>query len=112
MPPRSLRKAGRAKVSVRPRESEDPTLSAWLLDSRLRGMNGVSPPARGVDQTHDDPYRDDDHRSEQEITPHPTNRIEPHVPDRTDQPLDAVEDVEWIEANGRNDQPNKNHTQT
>src|SRR5262249_33107280 len=47
---------------------------------------------------HDQPDRDHDHSAEQEVLPHPAYRIEAHVPDHANEPLEAEQDVPWIEA--------------
>ena len=40
--------------------------------------------ARRVDEAHDQPDRDHDHGAEQEIAPHPGDRVEAHFPDAAD----------------------------
>src|SRR4029079_16194557 len=67
--------------------------------------------ARRVDHPHDEPDRDDDHRTQQEVAPQLADRVEAHVPDRSDQPLDAVYDVERIEAERRKDHAHQNRYQ-
>ena len=68
-------------------------------------------PARRIDQPHDDPDRDDDHRAEQEIAPELAHRVPAHVPDVADQPLDAVDDVERVESERRQDDADQDRHQ-
>src|SRR5262249_52172293 len=48
-------------------------------------------------QPHDQPDRHHQDGAEEEIAPHPDDRVPPHVPDGADQPLDAAPDVPGIE---------------
>ncbi len=68
-------------------------------------------PARRVDQAHDDPDRDHDHRAEQEIAPEIAHGVQAHVPDVADQPLDALDDVPRVESERRQDNADQDRYQ-
>ena len=59
-------------------------ITAQPMAGPLRGMNGdvATTPLRRVDQPHDEPDRDHDHRAEQEIAPQPVHGVEAEIPDR------------------------------
>src|ERR1700760_80277 len=54
--------------------------------------------ARRAEQPRQQPDRDHDHGAEQEIAPHPVDRVEAEIPQPVEEALDAQDDVVGIEA--------------
>src|SRR5690606_22670979 len=84
---------------------------AVLISTGYVKVRGALLPARRVDEAHDQPDRNDDDRAEQEIAPQPAHSIEAHVPDIADQPPQAMNDVERVEAERRQDDADQDRYQ-
>src|SRR4051794_5924853 len=64
--------------------------------------NGVAAlaPARGAEQPRQQPDRDHDHGTEQEVAPQPIDGVKAEIPQPLEQHPDAVQDVPGIESDG------------
>ena len=56
-----------------------------------------SSPSRDAHESHDEPDRHHQRRTQEEISPEPAHRVEAHVPDAQYQPSEAVDDIPGIE---------------
>src|SRR4030095_12871550 len=55
-------------------------------------LDGLSP-ARGAEQPRQQPDRDHDDSTEQEVAPQPVNGVKTEIPQPAEQGLDAVQDI-------------------
>src|ERR1700733_10760929 len=88
--------------------------NAWRLSQR----KPVPPfpdhalsPARGAEQPHQQPQRNDDHGAEQEVAPQPVDRVEAEIPDTLKQQFDAAQDIPGIETDRGQHDPDQDREQ-
>jgi len=62
-------------------------------------------------QTNEQPDRHHQRRAQQKIAPRPTHRIEPHVPDAADQGFQAAQNIQRIETDRGQDEPDEDRQQ-
>src|ERR1700694_1504466 len=103
--PQSIRKFALSPATWKQVASRPPEPNASPQPTNCRCMakcpRGSAPGAPGEPKHQPDRHHDDG--AEQEIAPHPHDGVEPHVPDRARQPLDAAPDVARIEPERRED---------
>src|SRR5262245_33018964 len=76
---------------------------AWVM----RKEELASASTRRTNEPHDQPDRHDQHGAEHEIAPKSLEGLVAHVPDRLEQLADAADDVERIEAEHPQNEPDQ-----